>query len=80
MGALLVLVGGLICFIGGIWFLIMAFSENILWGLACLFLPIVSFIFLILHWDKAGPPFFVQIVGWVFVIAGVIISPDLAAA
>lgn len=38
-----------ILFIGTIWFLIVAFSENILWGLGCLFLVPVSLIFLIMH-------------------------------
>ena len=56
--------------IGGIWVLIEAFKESILWGLGCIFIPLVSLIFVIMHWDKAGKPFLIQLVGIVLFAVG----------
>ncbi|MBI2919832.1 MAG: hypothetical protein HYY18_01970 [Planctomycetes bacterium] len=65
------IIGLVIMLVGGIWLLIEAFKESVLWGLGCLFIPIVSLIFVILHWDKAGKPFLIQVVGAVlFAIGG----------
>lgn len=67
----MVILGFIIMLVGGIWLLIEAFKESVLWGLGCLFIPIVSLIFVILHWDKAGKPFLIQIVGLIlFAIGG----------
>jgi|JI10StandDraft_1071094.scaffolds.fasta_scaffold03966_12 FtsH-binding integral membrane protein len=66
MHALLSLVafaGVIAIVIGGVWMLIRAFSEGILWGLGCLFLPLVSLFFLIVHWRQAKDPFFLQLLG-----------------
>ena len=49
--------------IGGIGTLIAAFKTSILWGLGCLLIAPVSLIFLILHWDVAKNPFFLQLFG-----------------
>jgi len=66
MHALLSLVafaGVIAIVIGGVWMLIRAFSEGIIWGLGCLFLPLVSLFFLIVHWRQAKDPFFLQLLG-----------------
>jgi len=52
--------------------LIAAFRESVLWGLACLFLPIVSLFFLIVHWSEAKRAFVVQLLGVGFLLAGLI--------
>ena len=70
IGMILFFVGAIVAFIGGIWFLIAAFQESVLWGLGCIFLGPVSLIFLILHWDAAGKPFLVQLAGVVPMFAG----------
>lgn len=49
--------------IGGIWFIIAAFKEGLLWGLGVLFVPFVSLVFLILGWPEAKRPFFLQLAG-----------------
>lgn len=68
MGALFYL--GLAVFvIGGIGTLIASFKVSFLWGLAC-FIPPVSLIFLILHWDVAKNPFFLQLTGFVLMFLG----------
>ncbi|TWU13951.1 hypothetical protein CA54_27930 [Symmachiella macrocystis] len=59
---------------GGLWFLFEAFSENILWGLGCLFLPFVSLFFLVIHWNKAGRPFLLQIASIAPIVAGIFLG------
>ena len=56
--------------IGGIGTLIAAFSTGIRWGLGCLLISPVSLVFLILHWDVAKNPFFLQVVGLVAMLLG----------
>ena len=66
MHALLTLValaGVFAIVVGGLWMLVRAFSEGVLWGLGCLFLPLVSLFFLIIHWRQAKDPFFLQLMG-----------------
>ena len=70
LGMMLMAVGGIAALVGGIWFLIVAFQENILWGLGCLFIPFVALVFLIMHWDKAGKPFLIELAGAVAAIVG----------
>ena len=59
MGVALIVVGGIIAFIGSIMFLICAFKESILWGLGSLFIPIVGLVFIFTHWDETKKPFFI---------------------
>ena len=72
LGSILMGVGGIVALIGGIWFLIIAFQESVLWGLGCIFVPFVSLIFLIMHWDKAGKPFLIQLAGIVPMVMGTV--------
>jgi FtsH-binding integral membrane protein len=76
MGALIILLGIVIFIIGGLLFLVAAFRESIWWGLACLFLPVVPLFFLIVHWQNAKKPFFIQLAGFVVILVGAIISPQ----
>ena len=72
----LILLGSIIFIIGGFWFLIAAFRESVLWGLACLFIPIVQLFFLIVHWPKAKKPFLLQLLAIVLIIVGLFIDPQ----
>ena len=56
--------------IGGIGTLIAAFKESLLWGLGCLLFTPISLVFLVLHWQKAKNPFFLQLVGLAVVLLG----------
>ena len=64
---LLIYFGFLILLIGSIGFLIVAFKNSILWGLGCLLISPISIIFLILYWNDAKNPFFLQLIG-IFVV------------
>ena len=54
--------------IGSLWFLFVAFTEGILWGLGCLFFSPIALVFLVLHWRVAKDPFFIQLAGFGVVI------------
>ena len=56
--------------LGGIGALMVAFKTSILWGLGCLLIAPVSLIFLILHWDVAKNPFFLQLIGLALAFVG----------
>jgi hypothetical protein len=72
----LILLGLVIFVVGGFWFLVAAFRESVLWGLACLFIPIVQLFFLIVHWPQAKRPFFLQLLAFVLIIVGFLINPQ----
>ena len=74
MAPLLLLTGYGLVFAGGLMMLIAAFRESVLWGLACLLLPIVSIFFLIVHWSEARRAFVVQLLGVGFLVAGLILA------
>jgi hypothetical protein len=73
LGVILMVVGGIVALGGGIWFLVVAFRQHVLWGLGCFFVPFVSLIFLIMYWRNVWKPFVVQLGGaMVFVVGSVI--------
>lgn len=71
---LLMLAGFIGVLIGGIWFIVVAFQESALWGLGVLFIPFVSLIFLVVHWDKAGKPFLIQFAAAVPMFIGMMMT------
>lgn len=65
-----------IILIGAIGFLIAAFKNSILWGLGCLLFSPISIVFLVLYWQDAKNPFFLQLIGILIVFLGAMfISP-----
>ena len=78
IAAIVLVLTGLVLFVvGGFWFLVAAFRESVLWGLACLFVPIVSLFFLIVHWSEARRPFFLQLLAFALILAGVVLNPQM---
>jgi len=60
----ILLISGLIVFVfGSVGFTIATFRVGVLWGLSCIFLPFISFVFLFVHWKTAAKPFLVSVVG-----------------
>jgi len=76
LGLILAVVGFIVVIVGGIWFLIVAFQESVLWGLGSLLFWPVSMVIMIMHWDEAGKPFLVQLAGAVPMFAGMMMIPD----
>lgn len=63
VGGLVLAVGTVIALYGTIMLLIEAFRTHILWLLGSIFVPFVSLIFAIMHWDRAGRPFLISLAG-----------------
>lgn len=72
---ILVGAGLIILVVGGLWYTIETFRVGILWGLSCLFLPLVSFVFLFVHWRVAARPFFISMLGAALLISGTLFVP-----
>ena len=80
IGGILCAIGGIIMLIFGIILLIKAFQESVLWGLGYLFVPFVSLVFVIMHWDKCKSPFLKSLIGVAIYVVGIImLAPTLAA-
>lgn len=59
LALVLMVVSGIVSFVGSLWLIINGFRKHILWGLGCLFFPIVQLVFVCLNWSLAKKPFFV---------------------
>lgn len=81
LGSIFMIIGMLIAAFTSIWFLVVAFKTSVLWGLGCLFVPFVSLIFLIMHWDDAKRPFLWSLLAIIPIVAGVmLVGPQAASA
>lgn len=70
VGNLLIIVGIIAILIGGVWFLIEEFRSGILWLLACIFIPFVSLLWLVTHWEEGKRPFVISTLGAICCIIG----------
>ena len=75
IGIALIFIGGLIALVYGFLLLITAFRESILWGLGYMFIPFVSLIFVIVHWEKAKDPFLKGLLCIPFIVVGLVLMP-----
>jgi hypothetical protein len=62
--------GGLLSIAGGIWFLVIAFQDDVVAGILCLVIPFYSLYYLVTHFDAVQRPFFVQVVGVILMMLG----------
>lgn len=72
-GEILFWIGMLMGLGGGLWLIGIAFQESTLWGLGCLFLPVVSPVFAILFWSQAKKPFLMSIAGGCLALLGIML-------
>jgi FtsH-binding integral membrane protein len=70
LGTALLVIGLVVTVIGSIWFLITAFQESILWGLAIMFIPFVGLLFLAARFEVAAKPFGISLLGSLMMLAG----------
>ena len=76
LGTICLCIGALIAIIYGLQLLIMAFRESILWGLGSIFVPFVSLLFVVMHWDEAKSPFLKAFIALPFyLVAAFLIQP-----
>jgi hypothetical protein len=57
-----------------------AFQTSVWWGLGSLLLPLVSLIFVIMHWPVAKKPFLISFVGTVLMLFALWKSPQFNQA
>jgi hypothetical protein len=63
LGMILFGIGLILALIGGLWIVVIAFKESVIWGLGSLLIPLVALIFVAQHWAAAKKPFIVEVVG-----------------
>ena len=63
IGIVVLVIGVIITIVGGAHFVIVAFEESVWWGIGVLFFPIVSPIFLILHFSDSWRPALTFVIG-----------------
>jgi len=66
----LLVTGAMVSFVGSVMFLVAAFRESALWGLAVIFLPFASLVFLIKYWSDVKRAFLVQLLGMLLGLLG----------
>lgn len=74
VAAIIMVIGVLVLFAGGIWMLVEAFKAGILWGLGCLLLWPVNLIFIVTHWEEAKRPLGTWFAGLAVVFVGGFLS------
>jgi len=63
LGYILLFSGVIICLIGEVVFLAVAYKRNLWWFFGCLLIPIAAWIFLFLNFKAVAKPFGLQILG-----------------
>ena len=77
LGMILFGVGALGTLVFGIWLLVTAFQKSIVWGLAYMFLPFASLVYVVMNWDRASKPFLMGLAASGVFVAGIFLSPTL---
>jgi hypothetical protein len=70
LGLVIAGVGLLIAVIGRIWFLAVAFQDDVIQGILCWWVPFYDLFYLIMNFDEEKLPFFTSIAGVVVMIIG----------
>ena len=76
--AILMMIGLIIFVIGGLWLLVVTFQTSIIWGIASIIFPVLTIVFLVMHWDKGKKPFFYQLIGFCLMLASAFLAPQHA--
>jgi len=69
-------IGVIVMVVGGIWMLIEQFNTSLIWGLGCLFVPLVSLLWLIMHFDRGMYPLITWIAGMALLIGGMFLGGE----
>lgn len=70
MGEALAILGAILGIVGYVWLLVLAFSENIGWGIGSLLCGIVALVFGITRWPETKVPILLYVTGLVLSGAG----------
>ncbi|MBY0549317.1 MAG: hypothetical protein K2W95_18725 [Candidatus Obscuribacterales bacterium] len=69
-------VGALLLLGSGIWLIVLAFQKHILWGLAYLFVPFASLVFVCMNWNRAAAPFLISLLAVGLYVGGAFANPE----
>lgn len=59
----IMILGVIVMLVGGIWLLVVAFKQSVVWGLVVLFVPFAALVFVVKYWDVTKTAFVVNLVG-----------------
>ncbi|RDZ29444.1 hypothetical protein [Lysobacter silvisoli] len=74
------LLGLALSVIGGLWIVVNAFRESVLWGLGSLLIPLVALVFAIMNFGQNKIPLLLCVIGAVLIFMGMPSMADMAAA
>lgn len=74
------LLGLALSVIGGLWIVVNAFRESVLWGLGSLLIPLVALIFAVMNFSANKIPLLICVIGAVLTVMGMPSMTELAAA
>jgi hypothetical protein len=74
IGLVLSVIGGIAVLVFGVILLVKAFQTSVLWGLGYIFVPFVSLIFVILHWQETKKPFLYLLAGSAIMVVGLVLG------
>lgn len=63
----LFVVGVILASVGGIWVIVRAFRESVLWGVGSL-LVVMWPVFVVMHWQESKKPFVIWLAGVVLIV------------
>ena len=62
----------------GVILLVKAFQTSILWGLGYLFVPFLSLVFVVMHWQETKKPFLYLLAGSAVMVVGLVLGMPAA--
>jgi len=78
IGLVLSVIGGIAVLVFGVILLVKAFQTSVLWGLGYIFVPFVSLIFVIMHWQETKKPFLYLLAGSAIMVVGLVLGMPAA--
>lgn len=70
----LMLVGGLLSTAAGLWLIVAAFRESVLWGVCVLLVPFAALVFVFMKWRVAAKPFLLSLLAICLMFAGFVMA------
>lgn len=78
IGLVLAGIGGIVMLVFGVILLVKAFQTSVLWGLGYVFVPFVSLVFVIMHWQETKKPFLYLLAGSAVMVVGLVLGMPAA--
>jgi hypothetical protein len=66
--------GYALCFFGGLWIVVLAWQDGILWGIGCFLFPLLQFVGDALNWKKSKSAFFILLAGFAALVVSNVIG------